>query len=284
MTSLLSLPPELLLHITSYHTPPTILSLMRTNHALHHLLHTSHALAGGIFNDIAYARSGVYHAAERGDKQTIQRLVKSGILDAVGFKLGDAVRKSARVIGTLLECGVPADTPDDWGDTPLIRAARFGRVEVVKVLLERADIDINARDMHGKSALDHALRKWSAWKIAAILLEDARVDVNLRDHHRQTLLHRAVSSGCVYEVDMLLDCERVDVNAEDEDHHSPLRTAAQRGNGVIVYSLLQRNDINVNARCPLGMSALSHAISSSPDAPIYRQYPITSADQKSLDM
>ncbi|RPA98782.1 ankyrin [Choiromyces venosus 120613-1] len=312
MTSLLSLPPELLLHITSYHTPPTILSLMRTNHALHHLLHTSHALAESIFNDIAYATSAVYHAAKRGDKQTIQRLVKSDILDAVKFRLNTAVlNKSAQVIGTLLECGVPADTRNGWGETPLISAARFGRVEVVrlllarkgsgrgglvdvnsvdnrrmsalayaaykwvevvKVLLDRADIDVNARDTDGRSALYHALGFWSAWKNVAILLEDARVDVNLRDRLRRTPLHLAVSNGKAAALNMLLDCERVDVNAEDQHHRSPLCTAVQLGSPTTVHSLLQRKDVNVNARCPLGMSALSHAISSSPSPPIYRQY------------
>ncbi|RPA98785.1 ankyrin [Choiromyces venosus 120613-1] len=274
MTSLLSLPPELLLHITSYHTPPTILSLMRTNHALHHLLDTTHALAGGIFNDIAYATSGVYHAAKRGDKQTIQRLVKSGILDAVEFKLNAAVlSESAQVIGTLLECGVPADTRDGWGQTPLISAAIFGRKEVVKLLLERADIDVNARDIYGQSALDHTLGMCSRWGIAAILLKDARVDVNLRDELRQTPLHRAVSNGDAGALNVLLDCERVDVNAEDQHHRSPLCTAAQQGNWLMVHSLLRRKDVNVNARYALGMSALSCAISPSPSPPIYPQYP-----------
>ncbi|RPA98775.1 ankyrin [Choiromyces venosus 120613-1] len=219
---------------------------MRTNHALHHLLDTTHALAGGIFNDIAYATSAVYHAAERGDKQTIQRLVKSGILDAVEFNLNAAVlsRESAQVIGTLLECGVPADTPDDYGGTPLIYAVIVGqRVEVVKVLLERADIDVNARDKDGQSALDYALGLWPPCNIAAILLEDGRVD------------YRKAAA-----LNMLLDCERVDVNAEDEHHRSPLCNAARNGIARIVSSLLQRKDVNVNARCPLGMSALSHAI------------------------
>lgn len=62
---------------------------------------------------------------------------------------------SAQAVAVLLASGAEVNVSDNNGMTPLIWAARFGDVERVEDLIE-AGAKVTARDLKGKSALDHA--------------------------------------------------------------------------------------------------------------------------------
>jgi len=299
MATLLTLPAELILHIAAYQSPPTVLSFLRANRALYHLLTDS--LTDSVFNDLAYASKAIYYAAERENKHMIRRLVKAGILKDIDFTLNTAVQnESPKVISTLLDCGVPANTQDDWGETPLIVAATSNRVEIVKLLvpradvdvnstdhrrttalayavrgtrggvevvralLERADTDVNMRDIDGRSALYHAVEVGGQESVASLLARP-EVNVNFVDHVEQgmTALHRAVFIGDQSIVGLLLHDSRVDVNLGDRMQHTPLHLAVKRGNEPVLRMLLDCPRVDVNAPNAVGCTPLEFAVTKS---------------------
>ena len=296
MATLLTLPAELILHIADYQSPPTVLSFLRANRALYHLL--TDALTDSVFNDLTYASKAIYHAAERGNKHMIRRLVRAGILKDIDFTLNTAVQnESPKVISTLLDCGVPADTQDDWGETPLIVATTSNRVEIVKLLVPRADVDVNFTDHRRTTALAYAVRETrSGTEVVRALLERADIDVNVRDIDGRSALHRAVEAGgqesvasllarpevnvnfvdyveqgmtalhrAVFIGDqsiagLLLDDPRVDVNLGDQVQHTPLHLAVKRGNEPVLRMLLDCPRVDVNALNAAGCTPLEFAV------------------------
>ena len=57
----------------------------------------------------------------------------------------------------LLEAGADVNLPSKNGWTPLMKAAFFGHDKIVQTLLE-AGAEVRVRDMHGRTAADHAHR------------------------------------------------------------------------------------------------------------------------------
>ena len=86
----------------------------------------------------------------------------TGILPwAVGYGYTEVVRE-------LVKAGTRIDDPlDRFGQTPLMQAARTGKTEIVRTLLELG-AKIGAKDREGKTALDYAKEKGHA-EIAEIL-------------------------------------------------------------------------------------------------------------------
>ena len=62
-----------------------------------------------------------------------------------------------KVVGDLIAAGVDVDQASHWGGTPLMSAARKGRLAIVRALLE-AGADVSLRDDSGESALDQSDR------------------------------------------------------------------------------------------------------------------------------
>jgi len=107
--------------------------------------------------------------------------------------------RGVRIADLLLERGADVDMPDGGGVTPLHVASYFGRVELVRVLLESAGAHASAKDAHGQTPLHLVLSgryysKNDALCVAQLLLE-----------------HGA------------------DANAQDENHASPSAVALRRG-------------------------------------------------------
>ncbi|KAF8421782.1 ankyrin repeat-containing domain protein [Tirmania nivea] len=117
-----------------------------------------------------------------------------------------------------------ADLHDDTGRSPLSWAAGRGHQAVVKLLLERNDVDVDASDEDGQSPLSWAAKNG----------------------------HEAV-------VQLLLERNDVDVNAKGKGGRSPLSWAAENGHEAVVQLLLERNDVDVNTKNNSGQSPLSWA-------------------------
>ena len=177
----LDLPNETILQIAREQEFQDLNALLRTNRRLAHLLKTA------LIDNVCALRAGpickraLYSAADRGDREIVQRLLDRGVLEFVGNRalLNDAVISVEQMgLRVLLECGIDPETRDAEGQTPLCVAARHNRLEAVKLLMEDTRVDVNSRDHMRCTALSLAAR-YGHVSVARALLDDRRVDVNL---------------------------------------------------------------------------------------------------------
>ena len=196
------------------------------------------------------------------------------------------------VVSTMLEQGLVADTKVPGGRTPLSIAARAGSDEVVRMLLDRHDVEPNSGDDDGCTPFFHAVQSRSRATLM-LLLSRENIDLNLQDKlHKsplywafkhwdegtvRTLLQRitidadcrgfsrepplslAISFGWKAVVKSLLHRKNIDPNATDNFGDPPLLTATRRNCEDIVRVLLDRKDINVRKQDWRGRTPLSYA-------------------------
>ncbi|KAF8421774.1 hypothetical protein EV426DRAFT_188073 [Tirmania nivea] len=112
----------------------------------------------------------------------------SGIHVAASFGLDDLTK-------CFCQMG-QADLHDDTGRSPLSWAAENGHEDVMWLLLERNDVDVNAKDKeYGRSTLSWAAQNGHE-AVVRLLLERNDVDVNAKDDtYDQTPLTWAVEKG-----------------------------------------------------------------------------------------
>jgi ankyrin repeat protein len=113
----------------------------------------------------------------RCDPEILELLIENGAdihhVDKEGVSVFDVAvtYNNLSIINLLLESGFDVNVPTrKSGFTPLMGAVCYGRIEVVKKLLEK-NADIVVRDNHGFSALDYA-RKMNKKSIFALLQEE----------------------------------------------------------------------------------------------------------------
>jgi hypothetical protein len=95
------------------------------------------------------------------------------------------------MVELLLEAGADAVTPSEYGDTPLMCAARGGHVGIIRALLAHGCGDIDARGNHGRTALWWACG-WMKMDAALLLLE-AGADMRVANSQGRTPLYWARS-------------------------------------------------------------------------------------------
>jgi ankyrin repeat protein len=139
------------------------------------------------------------------------------------FQIAVQMSDYMTVLG-LLALGVNQNTADADGRTPLMRAAAGRNNETCNLLLGCRDIDVNAVDKDGSSALMYAAG--SGEEVAVALL-------NLRE---------------------------IDVNHADKDGGTALMVAAENGHTRVVEALLKHADIEIDRGDRQGNTALAYAV------------------------
>ncbi|XP_071177571.1 putative ankyrin repeat protein RBE_0317 [Mytilus edulis] len=107
------------------------------------------------------------------------------------------------------------DTADTNGNTPLHAAAEGGFINIVRFLLERADINPKKRNMYGNTPL-HAAAEGGFINIVKLLLERTDIDPNKENRSNKTLLHSAARGGNLDIVELLLERADIDPNGENK--------------------------------------------------------------------
>ena len=175
-----------------------------------------------------------------------------------------AIRGHEGVVKMLLERGdVNLDLTDSrLNRTALMWAAARGNERVVKVFLERECVNLDqASPVYGSTALYFAAANGHKGMVK-MLLEREDINPNLVPTGYSCVpLSFAAEYGAKGIVKMLLQREDVNPNiADTSDGRTPLAQAAWRGHEGIVKLLLDRNDIRIDIRDHRNKTALSLAL------------------------
>jgi ankyrin repeat protein len=143
-----------------------------------------------------------------------------------------------RVILSLLRMGADVNGSDDYGDTPLHRAAYHGLTEKVRLLL-RNNADVSRRAQRGETPLLYAARPEGHPETVLALLEGG-ADANNADNFGMTPLHGAAMIGSVDVARVLIDKGHADLDRQTLDGSTPLHIAAISGKTEFVRFLLDK--------------------------------------------
>ncbi|KAG0632889.1 ankyrin repeat-containing domain protein [Tuber brumale] len=264
----LSLPNELILEITTYLSPSCVAHLLLCNRHLSNLLDTAPIDALFRTRSKHHGTRALLSTAERGDTLTVATLLQRGILNLTsaptpansGKFLVDAVRTlDDTIISTLLEAGIPVNAVSDCGQTPLSAAATNGRVGVVRMLLERPELDPNHADgVRGMTPLMHAVER-SHEEVARLLLAHPRTRVTFTGAEgRETAFRMAIRCDAEGIVRELLRHEKVDVaiSAATGTGDASLKLAMECAGDGMVGMLARDSRVDVNFSEADGVTAL----------------------------
>ncbi|KAN0068491.1 Ankyrin repeat-containing domain protein [Elaphomyces granulatus] len=246
-----NLPTEILLYIAAYLDDAEVNAFCRTNSEVHDLL-----------NAILYRRdpaNPLLWGIKNGVKGTVQRAVDVvsrhwyQIPDAYNIALQAAVGQGkADLVKLLLK--VDGINPNFGAHSKSVLAPELGQSDVVELHL-----DTDIRDQPFASPLYYAC-KWGYVSIVKQLLSREDVDVNALAFDGSTPLLIACWGGLVGVVNLLLAKDGIDVNAYNKYGETPLIMAMTRESVPIVKSLLARDDCDPTMATSLGFNVLHKSV------------------------
>lgn len=142
------------------------------------------------------------------------------------------------------------------GETPLIEAAKHGKIKAVKELIAQG-ADINMRDSRGRTPLCHAARNGKLKTLKTLIKKGADLNILADKKAAQTILVSAIST-CHEAVAMQLISEGVDINTPDADGRTALMYAAHYGMNRVEKALLEKGAI-INVADQKHKTALDYA-------------------------
>ena len=142
---------------------------------------------------------------------------------------------------------IEVDEKDNYGQTPLLFAAANGHETVVKLLLERKDIEVDEKDNYGQTPLSFAAKR-GLKTVVKLLLERKDIDADAKDWYGRTPLSFAAEKGQKTVVKLLLERKDIEADTKDVFRRTPLSFAAEKGHKTVVKLLLERKDIEADAK------------------------------------
>ena len=103
---------------------------------------------------------------------------------------------------------------DGW--TALHYAEKMDSVSIVKLLLNRTDLNVNAKDKIGETVL-HGATKRRNEEVVKVLLENVHIELNARDRKGETPLVKAMKYRCAPIVKLLAAHPDVDLNPTNNE-------------------------------------------------------------------
>ena len=155
----------------------------------------------------------------------------------------------------LIKAGADLNSRAVDGKTPLIVASVHGSVGAIQALIAHRNIDINARDKDGYSAIHRAVTSENFPIIRQLLIAGA--DADLSTNRGYGALHIAAGTGQLHILKFLIK-HKVDVNKRAFDGDTPLLIACTAADANIVSELVLAG-ASVNIRGSVGLTAIIRA-------------------------
>ncbi|KAL9617060.1 MAG: hypothetical protein Q9160_008133 [Pyrenula sp. 1 TL-2023] len=152
---------------------------------------------------------------------------------------------------------VDVNARDRNGQTALILAARNGSYEIAEQLLENEKLEKNAADLRVKRTALICAAEYNQPMVVKLLL-DRGADPNLRDRLGGTALMRGIDQGRKSVVSTMLGYPAVDKHCLDTDGRGLLHAASANGD-TEVLDLLRDLDLDMNLQDSNGMTPLHEA-------------------------
>ena len=154
--------------------------------------------------------------------------------------------------------GVDINAEDNEGRTPLIWAAYRGHEAVVRLLIEKDDVDIDAKDNDGMTLLICAA--WGGHEgVVRLLIENGGIDINDKDQEGKTPLMWAAWGRHESVVRLLIESDGVDINDKDKEGNTPLIWAVWGGHEGVVRLLIESGGADINHKGQKGKTPLMQA-------------------------
>lgn len=144
---------------------------------------------------------------------------------------------------------IDIEATDRDGRSALHLAAQHGHRQAI-ALLRGMVTNPNKRDFQGNTALMLAAQNGHAHCVGQ-LLETPGVNPHLKNHDRQHCLHVACAAGQTEVVRRLMELGRVDIQARDKHGRTPMDLAERRGDTAIMAMLAERRQLPWYATLPL---------------------------------
>lgn len=144
---------------------------------------------------------------------------------------------TADTVMACIRAGMDVHVRDEYGATPMHKAAWRSPYPAVITALLAAGADINARDEDGDTPLHHAAGSNRNPVILNTLIENG-AEVNAPNHDGDTPLHEEAGSGIPANIRILLEAG-AEVNAPNREGETPLHRSVARDKPANVSALLE---------------------------------------------
>ena len=144
--------------------------------------------------------------------------------------------------------------------TALHQAILDGRIHQVRLLVEKHQSNVDARDMFGRTPLMLGClldNEEYGYRMVRLFMR-AGADINMTDNMRRTALHYACMKARIDVIKRLLNEDNVNLMLQDNDGNNALMHAALSGNPVIVERVLDkmlRFGLDIDQKNGLGYTA-----------------------------
>ncbi|XP_055956208.1 uncharacterized protein LOC126816802 isoform X2 [Patella vulgata] len=177
----------------------------------------------------------IHKACEYGCIETVELLLNTGRVDIDSmnnygktpiFTALRSDKQSVEKLQLLISAGAKLGVKDNYRDTLLHEACKYGCVETVEWLLNTSRVDVESINNDNKTPIFKAIGsdKQPVEKLELLISYGAKLDV--RGWGNNSLLHEACKNGCVETVKLLLNTGRVvDIESKNNDGSTPILVA-----------------------------------------------------------